>query len=1662
MRRKNINFPTYLHKLIVVAAYSDQLFYYSLIIQKTMKKLLLLFVASMCSLLSIAQNIDAVQARALVAKNQELTGITDESLASMIVSDAYYLESSQTKMVYLLQTFKNLPVHNRLVVLAFKNDKLVSKAGEMLGNMASLTGNLPASPSLDALSAVKSAFIESKILVPASASVIKSSDNGRKLNYGTLRGVSENVTAELVWAPSVNYDGFRLSWMVQVVPIGKSDWWLIQVDAITGSILHKINLTDYEGHEHHTDKLGAHYRAATRNYFMQINTLSSPPPPPTVTSASYRVLPIPIESPNHGANALVVSPWLNAGAGNNATTNGWHFDGTNNYDITRGNNVFAYLDVNASNTPNATNNWPDTSTTPNPVLTFNFPPAPASQPGALANKRYAVANLFYWNNIIHDVFYQYGFTEVTGNFQTDNMGRGGNGNDYVQAEAQDGTGTNNANFSTPADGGRPRMQMYLWSGVTTLHVNTPLPISGDYTAVESNFSAANLLANLGPITGQVAWYNDDASGTAHDACTGAPVNNITGKIALINRGNCNFTVKVKNAQLAGAIAAIVVNNVAGAPITMGGGPDNTIIIPAVMISQADGAIMAANLAANLNVTLNSLGLDGDLDNGIVVHEYGHGISSRLTGGPSASGCLGNQERGSEGWSDYMALMLVTNWSTATVNDGTIARPIGTYAIGQAVTGEGIRFYPYSTNLAVNPLTYASLGVAPIGTEVHNIGEVWCMALWEMTWSLIQQQNSITTNIYDASGNGGNAIALKLVVEGMRLQPCSPGFIDARNAILAADMNLYGGVHQCTIWAAFAKRGMGYSALQGSSFSATDQTPATDLPPGPTITTQPASSSVCVGSNATFTAGATGVGLTYVWQVSTNGGATWTNISPAVTTPTLTLTGVTAGMAGYQYRAVVSGGCVAPTTVNTNAATLTLATSTPTITAQPANTTACNGSNATFSVAATGVGLTYSWQVSTDGGTTWTTLSPAVNTPTLTVSAVTAGMNNNQYRAIVTGNCGSPVSVNSNGGVLTVTSGGVTINTQPATTTNCSGTTASFTVAASGSSLTYNWQVSTDGGATWNSLSPAVTTPTLTLANVTPAMSNNQYRVVINSTGTCTGTATSSAATLTVTTAPSITAQPVNSVICTGSNTSFCVTATGTNITYQWQVSTTGCTGTFTNIAGATANCYNITGALATQNGYAYKVVINGSCPSQITSNCVTLSVNSAAVISSQPANSTVCPGANATFSVTASGTANTYQWQVSNDNGVTWTDITGATAATYTVTGATAGMNNNRYRAVVLSCGPIGVNSNGAVLTVSTPATITTQPTNASACAGGNVSFSVAGSALTGYQWQVSSNGGTTWTNIAGATTALLNVNAVTVAMNGYQYRAVVAGTCVTGLNSNPATLTLNTPVQITSQPANTQSCVGSVATISVGASGTTITYQWQVSVNGGAYTNLSNAGVYSGVTTNTLTINPASMGMSGNNYRVIVSGAPCGAVTSNVASFTVNADPVVVLTAASYSSITPYTRAGLYVTVSPPGTYTYKWYKNGALDATRTGSSFDATVDDLGDYYVIATNAASGCAGRSNQVTLKDSISNQLFVYPNPATGIFMVRYYSSTSSISRTLNVYDSKGALVYTNVFNVTRSYDQMLVNLNKAASGVYMVELKNSKGETIATSKLRIQR
>ncbi|HEY0548713.1 MAG TPA: M36 family metallopeptidase, partial [Verrucomicrobiae bacterium] len=462
--------------------------------------------------------------------------------------------------------------------------------------------------------------------------------------------------AELVWLP-MNQNELRLCWNVVLKIRSRGETFSVLVDANSGEVLLRRCLTAY-----------------VTNSTFRVFTSDSPSPfsPGNPTPLTNQ--------PPLTARALVTFTALNT----NASPNGWIDDAVNE---TRGNNVDAHLDRNDNDQPDLPR--PQGS----PFHVFD-PPLDLTQSPLVAGSA-SVVQLFYWCNFMHDKLYELGFTEAAGNFQINNFGRGGTGNDAVQADAQDGGDFNNANMSTFGDGVTPRMQMYLFNGPS---------------------------------------------------------------------------------------------------------PD----------------------------------LDGSFDAEIVLHEYTHGLSTRLVGGGIGISALQTGGMG-EGWSDFYALALLSE-----ANDDVN----GVYAMGGYATRQlfgllqnyyyGIRRYPYSTDLAKNPLTFRDIdpaqadshSIVPInpntsgnGSEVHNQGEVWCATLWEARANLITKYG--WTN--------GNKLILQLATDGMKLSPANPTFLQARDAIILADHINNNGTNYFELWAAFAKRGMGASATSPASTTTTGVQEAFDLP-----------------------------------------------------------------------------------------------------------------------------------------------------------------------------------------------------------------------------------------------------------------------------------------------------------------------------------------------------------------------------------------------------------------------------------------------------------------------------------------------------------------------------------------------------------------------------------------------------------------------------------------------------------------------------------------------------------------------------------------------------------------------------------------------------------------------------------------------------------------
>jgi hypothetical protein len=1021
----------------------------------------------------------------------------------------------------------------------------------------------------------------------------------------------------------------------------------------------------------------------------------------------------------------------------------------------------------------------------------------------------------------------------------------------------------------------------------------------------------------------------------------------------------------------------------------------------------------------------------------------------------------------EGWSDYFSLMATHNWATATINDGfNNPRGIGTYAIGQPITGLGIRPRRYTTNMAVNEMTYANL---PSQAVPHGVGFVWCTMLWDMTWEIIQQAG-INPNLFDANAVGGNTIALKLVTEGMKLQTCSPGFIDGRDAILQADQLLYAGQYRCAIIAAFARRGLGLNASQGSSASRSDgvagfSTVESNLTLTQNVTQQLEGLNItynnrvkagpCSGlinylltdtlpGNVTYVSGgsyasatrvvsfpvnlAAGQQQDYSFTVKINNGSwfpTVNLIDEQVTTPSIPASWSTSSIDANNFVVSSAQSHSAPNSFfgidATTASDFSIATNTsiPLGSAPPSfsfwhNYNTEDGWDG---------GLV---EISTNAGVSWIDLGTNMTQNGYNGSMGTGSNNPLGGRAAFTGN--------SNGFIKT------TVSLMPFANQNAL---FRFRTASDDNTAIVGWYIDD------------ILLQSKAIVNMRSNLFNASG-IRLNVSDTVTTILENAACN-----AAAITTQPSNTSACAGSNVSFTVSATGTTIGYQWQVST-NLGVTYNDIPGATAATLNVTAITSAMNDYRYRVVVSNTCPSSITSVGAILTVSNAATISTHPANTTVCLNGNASFTATASGSTLTYQWQVSNDAGVSFANIAAATGSTLNLNNVSAAMNGNQYRVVVFSCGPVGTNSNAATLSITNPANITSQPANTTVCPNDNASFSVTvnGSSLT-YQWQVKNIGSATFNDIPGATSSVLNLTGVNLALNGNQYRVIINGTCTVDLNSAAATLNVNTPVTINTQPSNKTGCAGSSLSFNVSATGTSLTYQWQVSVNGGAFTNLGNTNPYSGVTTSNLTISGVTVNLNGYTYRVIVSGAPCGAVNSNPASLIAYPLPAVVLAASEYNRINPAVPTTLYTTVSPVGNYTYQWYKNSFLLPAVISRNYPVDVDRLGTYTVVVTDA-NGCSANSNLVTISDSASNQLFVYPNPNHGQFQVRYYSPNNTVEgRTLNVYDSKGSKIYSKQYSIARTYDRMDVVLTNAAAGIYSIELRDSNGKRLASGAVIVQ-
>ena len=293
-------------------------------------------------------------------------------------------------------------------------------------------------------------------------------------------------------------------------------------------------------------------------------------------------------------------------------------------------------------------------------------------------------------------------------------------------------------------------------------------------------------------------------------------------------------------------------------------------------------------------------------------------------------------------------------------------------------------------------------------------------------------------------------------------------------------------------------------------------------------------------------------------------------------------------------------------------------------------------------------------------------------------------------------------------------------------------------------------------------------------------------------------------------------------------------------------------------------------------------------------------------------------------------------------------------------------------------------------------------------------------------------------------------------------------GSCSSDTTTVP--VTVSTPATAVSAVANKAICVGTNTTFSsVVTGGANTVLQWQVSTDGGAtYTNLANGGVYSGATTNTLTITGATTMMNNYLYRLSVSAAPCAStttLTSAAGRLTVNPTPVIVVSAAPVTKLFPGLTTTLTANVTPNAAATYAWYRNGVLVPGASARTLVVNINQLGSYYARVTDVNT-CSGQSNTVVISDSSNDRLFIYPNPNNGMFQIRYYrdpntNTADNFDRVVNIFDSKGARIYSKRMAIVGPYTMMSVDLSNLGKGVYHVDVVTSSGERLKTGSVLVQ-
>lgn len=599
-----------------------------------------------------------------LSQNAQKINLVSADYQDLSIQDYYKDRKTNVEHAYIQQNFAGYPILNSVGNFTIKNGKVVYFTNTLKKNITAKIGNQQAGLNLDQVGSI------------VAQSMGLSLNGSAKINPDHPSSLMYYMTDE---------GKLNLSWVFFLSARVDGEFQILATvaDAQTGEIYkqsNQIHSCFFDNSAYSNPKTDKNTSENTQWVIQQYENESF-----IDENGQYRVYKFPVESPNFGERELAISQPDAV-----ASPYGWHdtdaMEGPE-YTRTQGNNVLAINDqdsealswFNGENDDYEFHGFAQGTED----LVFDFPLNFDEELYQSADA--STTNLFYVCNVMHDVWYHYGFTEEAGNYQANNYGNGGAEGDGIIAMGQTGEDlgiVNNARF------------FGLWDG-------------------------------------------DEA------------------------------------------------------------------IIFMYMFNRGGGSLK-----------------DAALDNGIISHEYGHGITNRLAGGPANPLCLISSEQMGEGWSDYYSLMMTIEPGDM----GTDSRGMGTYALTQNPGDQGSRPTPYSTDMALNPSTYNTIKSVSVP---HGVGYVWATILWDMTWELIDDYG-FDPNLY--TGTGGNNLAMQLVVDGLKVMSCEPGFVDGRDSILEADMINNDGANQCAIWRSFSRRGLGYGAMQGDTNNVQDGVESFLMPP----------------------------------------------------------------------------------------------------------------------------------------------------------------------------------------------------------------------------------------------------------------------------------------------------------------------------------------------------------------------------------------------------------------------------------------------------------------------------------------------------------------------------------------------------------------------------------------------------------------------------------------------------------------------------------------------------------------------------------------------------------------------------------------------------------------------------------------------------------------